>query len=239
MAHFRGRFEEARGGVAAGAATGTSESGALTSSAALASTYGGHLERARELLDRAEGLLAPIGSVSQHALRLYVEGESRAPTSLQDAMPYYRQAIVLASRAGTGFVEGVARVSLVAAQRRDGDIAGAAAGYGALLREWRRTGHNTQLWTTARNAAELLASAGRLEAGALLLVTAEAAPGVAAAGPEIARYSHRVFVRLEDLVEASDVERLRAEASSMARRAVLDRAETELAVAARGDLIAG
>ena len=226
--HFRGDFEGAAEEWLRGAATGTTEAGALTCSAALATTYGGDLERARTLLDRAAELMAPIGSLSHHAYRAYVEGESRAPTSIDDAMPYYREAIDLASRAGTTFVEGVARVSLVAAQRRSGDIAGAAAGYGAMLREWRRTGHNTQLWTTARNAAELLASAGRVEAGALLLVTAEAAPGVAAAGPEIARYSHRVFVRLEDLVVASDVARLRAQASKMGASAVLDRAEEEL-----------
>ena len=73
---------------------------------------------------------------------------------LADPLPYYREAIELASRAGTSFVEGVARVSLVAAQRRSGDIAEAAAGYAALLVWWRRTGHNTQLWTTARNAAD-------------------------------------------------------------------------------------
>jgi tetratricopeptide (TPR) repeat protein len=226
--HFRGDFAEAADEWLRGAATGTTEAGALTSSAALAATYGGGLERARTLLDRARELMAPLGSLSHHAYRAYVEGESRAPMSIDDAMPYYREAIDLASRAGTTFVEGVARVSLVAAQRRSGDIAGAAAGYASMLREWRRTGHNTQLWTTARNAAELLASAGRVEAGALLLITAEAAPGVAAAGPEIARYSHRVFVRIEDLVEPSEVARLRAEASKLGASAVLDRAEEEL-----------
>ena len=82
-------------------------------SAALASAYGGDLERARVAArPRPEELMAPIGSLSHHAYRAYVEGESRAPTSIEDAMPYYREAIDLASRAGTSFVEGVARVSL-------------------------------------------------------------------------------------------------------------------------------
>ena len=205
MAHYRGDFEVAADGVAArrrdgGAARG----GAFTCSAALAATYGGDLERGPHGCSTArEELMAPVGSLSQHAYRAYVEGESRAPTSLDDAMPYYREAIDLASRAGTSFVEGVARVSLVSAQRRSGDVAGAAAGYGELLREWRRTGHNPQLWTTARNAAELLASAGHVETAALLLITAEEAPGVAAVGtgdravqPAVVRAARRTWSSL-------------------------------------------
>jgi hypothetical protein len=226
--HFRGDFEEAAAEWLRGVATGTHEAGALMSSAALATTYGGDLEQARSMLDEARELMAPIGSLSHHAYRAYVEGEWRAPTSIEDAMPFYREAIDLASRAGTSFVEGVARVSLVAAQRRRGDIAGAATGYGELLRMWRRSGHVTQLWTTARNAAELLAATGREETAALLLICAEEAPGAAAVGPEIARFSARAFVRVSDLAGPEQLDRLRAEASSLGAPGVLDRAEGEL-----------
>jgi hypothetical protein len=97
-----------------------------------------------------------------------------------------------------------------------------------MLRGWRRTGHRTQLWTTARNAAELLAAAGVVEVGALLLAAAEAAPGVAVVGPEIARYSHRVNVRLSDLVEPARVDAVRAEAAALGAAAVLDLAESGL-----------
>ena len=178
-----------------------------------------HLDEARRLLDRAEVLLAPIGSPSQHAYRAYVEGEWRAPTDLDAALPYYREAIELAARAGAGFVEGVARVSFASAQSRSGDVAGAAAGYAELLREWRRTGHNPQLWTTARNAAELLASAGHVETATLVLIAAEDAPGAAAVGPDIARYSQRSFVRLSDLSGPDELLRLRVEAVAMGRAA--------------------
>jgi predicted ATPase/DNA-binding SARP family transcriptional activator len=229
VAHYAGDFEAATAGwLRAAELAAPRESGGFMSSAALAATYGGDFGRARELLDRAGELMAPVGSPSQHAFRLYVEAEWRAPTSLEEAMPIYREAVELASRAGVGFVEGVARVSLVAAQRRTGDVAGAAAGYAELLREWRRTGHNTQLWTTARNAAEVLFTSGHHETAALLLVCADDAPGAAAVGPEIARYSARAFVRLQPFFGPAEVVRLRVRARTMGASGVLDRAEREL-----------
>jgi predicted ATPase/DNA-binding SARP family transcriptional activator len=229
VAHYRGDFAVATDEwLRAAEVAEPREAGAFACSAALAATYGGHLDEARRLLDRAGALLAPIGSPAQHSYRAYVEGEWRAPTDLDAAMPYYREAIDLAARAGAGFVEGVARVSFVSAQSRSGDVAGAAAGYAELLREWRRTGHNPQLWTTARNAAELLASAGHVETATLVLVAAEDAPGAAAVGPDIARYSQRSFVRPSDLSGPDEVLRLRVEAVALGRAGVLDRAEAEL-----------
>ena len=81
----------------------------------------------------------------------YVEGELRETS---EAIPYYVDAIAEATRVGCNFFEGVARVSLASAQARTGDVAGAAEGFGYLLDFWRRTGQVTQLWTTARNAAD-------------------------------------------------------------------------------------
>ena len=239
--HFRGDFEAAADEWLRGAATGTTEAVRSRARPRSRRRTTADLERARCLLDRARELMAPIGSLSQHAYLAYVEGEWRAPTSIDDAMPYYREAIDLASRAGTGFVEGVARVSLVAAQRRDGDIAGAAAGYGDAAA--RRGGVPATTPSSGPPPATPPSCWPRRVAwrpAALLLICAEDAPGVAAVGPEIARFSARVFVRLSDLVEASDLDRLRAEAARLGASAVLDRAEAELReVAAGGDLIAG
>jgi predicted ATPase/DNA-binding SARP family transcriptional activator len=229
VAHYRGDFARAtQEWLRAAEVAEPREAGAFACSAALAATYGGHLDEARRLLDRADVLLAPIGSPSQHAYRAYVEGEWRAPTDLDAALACYREAIDLARRSGAGFVEGVARVSFVSAQSRSGDVAGAAAGYVELLREWRRTGHNPQLWTTARNAAELLASAGHVETATLVLIAAEDAPGAAAVGPDIARYSQRSFVRPGDLSGPDELLGLRVEAVAMGRAGVLDRAEAVL-----------
>jgi predicted ATPase/DNA-binding SARP family transcriptional activator len=228
VAHFAGDFAEAIALWLRAAEPPGRESGSFTCSAALAATYGGDVETARTLLDRATALMTGVGSPSQHAFLAYVEGEWRSPLGVEDPTPYYRRAIDLASRTGAHFVEGVARVSLAASQRRAGDLTSAAAGYAEMLRGWRRTGHRTQLWTTARNAAELLAAAGVVEVGALLLAAAEAAPGVAVVGPEIARYSHRVNVRLSDLVEPARVDAVRAEAAALGAAAVLDLAESGL-----------
>ena len=170
----------------------------------------------------------PVGSLSQHAYRAYIEGEWRAPTDLDAALPCYREAIDLAARAGAGFVEGVARVSFVSAQSRSGDVAGAAAGYAELLREWRRTGHNPQLWTTARNAAELLASAGHVETATLSSSRPRTRRGRRRSDPDIARYSQRSFVRPGDLSGPDELLRLRVEAVAMGRAGVLDRAEAVL-----------
>ena len=97
-----------------------------------------------------------------------------------------------------------------------------------LLESWRRTGQSTQLWTTARNAAGLLAEVGRTEAAALLLLCADVAPGAAAVGPRIARYSSRAYTPVEELVEPEEALRLRSEVLRLGLSAVLDRASAEL-----------
>jgi tetratricopeptide (TPR) repeat protein len=94
VAHYRGDFARAtQEWLRAADLAEPREAGAFACSAALAATYGGHLDDARRLLDRTEVLLASIGSPSQHAYRAYVEGEWRAPTDLDAALPYYREAI--------------------------------------------------------------------------------------------------------------------------------------------------
>ncbi len=123
---------------------------------------------------------------------------------------------------------GVAGVALASARTRIGDVSGAAEGFAYLIDTWRRTGQSTQLWTTARNAAGLLSSAGRSRTAALLLICADAAPGAAAVGPAIARYSGRVFTPVSDIVDEEGLDELRVEAVRLGTGAVLDRAVAEL-----------
>ena len=136
----------------------------------------------------------------------YVEGELRATSEPEESVPFYVDAIAEAARVGCTFVEGVARVSLASARARIGDVPGAAEGFGYLIAFWRRTGQTTQLWTTARNAAELLAAAGRSRTAALLLVCADAAPGAAAVDEEIARFSGRSYTPVDALVDADELD---------------------------------
>ena len=225
LAHFRGEFATARDAWLRAAEGATAESSAFVGSAALAAAYGGDPLTARTLLDRARSI-ATCGS--HRAFVAYVEGELRATTRPEDSVPYYVEAIRDAARVGCNFVEGVARVSLASAQARIGDVPAAAEGFGYLIASWRRTGQTTQLWTTARNAAELLATAGRARTAALLLICADATPGAAAVDEEIARFSGRSYIRVEALVGAGELDELRAEAWRLGPPGVLDRAQAEL-----------
>jgi predicted ATPase/DNA-binding SARP family transcriptional activator len=222
VAHFRGDFGAAREGWLRAAATPGPEEATFVGSAALAAAYDGDRQSARTLLDRAR-LTSRCGS--HRAFVAYVEGELLPPAQ---AIACYSAAIREAVSVGCSFIEGVARVSLASAQARTGNVSGAADGFAFLIEFWRRTGQATQLWTTARNAAEMLASAGRRSTAALLLVVADAIPGAAAVSPEIARNSARSFVRVEETVNEDELRHVRDEAARLGAPAVLDRAVTEL-----------
>ena len=114
------------------------------------------------------------------------------------------------------------------ARTRTGDVAGAAQGFGELLNSWQRTGHTTQLWTTARNAAALLASVGRWRVAGLLLICADAQPGAAAVSPTIARHSGRAFVPLADVVPEDRLAEVRSDAARLSAEEILDLAREEL-----------
>jgi hypothetical protein len=225
LAHFRGEFGTARDAWLRAAETPTPDLSAFVGSAALASAYGGDLATARRLLDRARST-ATCGS--HRAFVEYVEGELCATTRPEDAVPNYVEAITDASRVGCNFVEGVARVSLASTQARIGAVSDAAEGFGYLIAFWRRTGQTTQLWTTARNAAEMLSAVGRSRTAALLLICADAAPGAAAVDEEIARFSGRSYTQVDALVDAAELEQLRALSRRLGPAGVLDQAEAEL-----------
>jgi hypothetical protein len=228
VAHFRGDFASAREGWLRSDENRPGESGWLLASVALAAAYGGETAPARELLDRAYAAIAKSRCGSQAAFAAYVEGELRATVRVEEAIPSYLEAIEGARRVGATFVEGVASVALASARTSTGDVAGAADGFAYLIAFWRGTGQTTQLWTTARNAAGLLSTVGRTRTAALMLLSADAAPGAAAVGPEIARFSGRAFTPLDELVSEEGVAELRAEAGAMGPEAVLDAAVAEL-----------
>ena len=146
----------------------------------------------------------------------------------EESVPRYVDAIAIASRVGCSFVDGVARVSLATARARIGDVAGAAEGFAYLIEFWRRTNQTTQLWTTARNAADLLAGVGQPKLAALLLVAADSTPGAAAVGPEIARHSGRAWTPVAELVDETTLEQIRSELAHLGTAAVLDRTLVEL-----------
>jgi predicted ATPase/DNA-binding SARP family transcriptional activator len=233
VAHFRGDFEAATRAWLRSSEVGTPAAGSFISSAALAASYGGDPAYARELLDRAQAVIDRAPSGSHVAFAAYVEGELVATDRPDEAMPHYVTAIDEARRCGATFVEGVASVALASARTRTGDLAGAADGFAYLLDLWRRTGQQTQLWTTARNAAGLLAATGSPRTAALLLICADAQPGAAAVGPVIARHSGRSFVEVDTLVAPALLPELTAEAARLTPGGVLDRAREELGALSR------
>ena len=228
VAHFRGDFARARESWLRFAEAWPPEAGAFLASAALAAAYGGDPSDARELLDRAHAAVGRSGCGSHAAFAAYVEGELLAIDRVEQSVPFYVEAIEGARTVGANFVDGVAGVALASARTRIGDVPGAAAGFGYLIDFWRRTGQTTQLWTTARNAAGLLSALGRSRTAALLLICADAAPGAAAVGPEIARFSGRAFTPVAELVDEAVLVELRAEAVRLDAGAVLDQAVAEL-----------
>jgi tetratricopeptide (TPR) repeat protein len=228
VAHFRGDFATARETWVHFAEAWPVEAGAFLASAALAAAYGGDPAAARELLDRAHAANARSGCGSHAAFAAYVEGELRATGQVEESIAFYIEAIDEAQQVGANFVDGVAGVALASARTRIGDVSGAAGGFAYLIDNWRRTGQSTQLWTTARNAAGLLSSVGRSRTAALLLICADAAPGAAAVGPAIARYSGRVFTPVSEIVDEAGLGELRTEAVRLGAGAVLDRAVEDL-----------
>ena len=229
VAHFRGDFAAARDAWLLSGEGRPDSTGAWLATAALAAAYGGDRAEARRLLDRAHAANVASARRSHAAFASYVEGEVLAPDQVEQAVPYYEEAIEQSRRCGVEFVAGVASVALASARARTGDTAGAAALFGNLLDTWRRTGHTTQLWTTARNAAALLAAEGRWRAAGLLLVCAEAQPSAAAVSRDIARHSGRSFVPLAEVVSVDQEPQVRADAARLSAEEVLDLARAELA----------
>jgi predicted ATPase/DNA-binding SARP family transcriptional activator len=228
VAHFRADFTTAREAWLIAAEGWPAQSAAFLASAALSSAYGGDAAAARELLDRAHVAARQTGCGSQAAFAAYVEGELRATERVEESLPYYLEAIERARRVGANFVDGVAAVALASARTRMGDVPGAAEGFAYLIDYWRRTGQSTQLWTTARNAAGLLARMGHPRTAALLLICADAAPEAAAVGPDIARLSGRAFTSVAEIVDVVALADLRTESVRLGAAAVLDRAVQEL-----------
>ncbi|MEM9514764.1 MAG: winged helix-turn-helix domain-containing protein [Actinomycetota bacterium] len=132
-----------------------SESRTATGRAAIAlvAGYSGQLDRARQIVADARG---HSRSTSEDAWLDYVEAEVANTIGAAD-VEQLRRAIAQARSVESSFVAGVAMVTLASVYVADGDIDRANATYEELIRHWLRSGSWTQLWTTLRNVAELIA----------------------------------------------------------------------------------
>jgi predicted ATPase/DNA-binding winged helix-turn-helix (wHTH) protein len=155
--------------------------GVSSCTAAVAAGYAGDVAAAAQHLDDGDRVAERAGNPSTLAWAAYARAEVRIPkgaTTADDpaAVPsdervqLLEQAISLAETVEATFIVGIAKVTLAGALAARGDVDGAAGTYHGLIEHWLRTGSWTQLWTTLRHIAELLAD--RAPETALLILHA-------------------------------------------------------------------
>jgi hypothetical protein len=120
-------------------------------------------------------------------------------------------------------------VGLASAWAASGRTAAAAGGYRELLDRWQRTGSWTQLWTTARNAAALLADHGHAELARTVLEAADRSSRSASLSDRARREAEAVRSRAAATVGDQRAGRARARAGSVATPALLDEVRSALA----------
>ncbi len=124
---------------------------------AVVHAYAGDVDTARTeaqgLRDQAEADNWPTAL----AWSEYVTGEIEAIAGSPTAVGWLEAAVERAESHGGTFTVGVARVTLASQAAASGDVAEAARRYADLIDHWLRSGTWTQLWTTLRNAAIVLA----------------------------------------------------------------------------------
>jgi predicted ATPase/DNA-binding SARP family transcriptional activator len=142
--------------------------------AALAATYAGDHDRARELNGR---LAADAASPTLRAFTAYVGGEiDSAAGNPAAAQEHYARAIKLARASGATFVVSVASVGRLTVLVETGRHADALDGYRDVIDYFARTGNWSHLWTTLRNLVRLLRRLGDEPTADLLDAAADHAP---------------------------------------------------------------
>jgi hypothetical protein len=126
-------------------------------SIALAYAYMGAVDSARTIATASLTSATATGSPASMAWAEYALGETETIAGTDRSEPHLRRAVELGRLAGTPITAGVSLVTLTSAAARAGRVIEACDGYLALLHSWLKAGGLIMLWTTMRNAAELLA----------------------------------------------------------------------------------
>ncbi|GEL19865.1 SARP family transcriptional regulator [Pseudonocardia asaccharolytica DSM 44247 = NBRC 16224] len=128
-----------------------------------------------------ESALADLAGHSEaptvRAWLAYARGERRAATGDARAVRYLKEAVALAEEAGSDFVAGLARHTLLTTAARAGDDPVAAlTAFGPLIDHWHAHGAWAQLWIAMRALVEALSRLGRHRDVAVLLGASRASP---------------------------------------------------------------
>jgi predicted ATPase/DNA-binding winged helix-turn-helix (wHTH) protein len=196
--------------------------------AALSLGYAGQLDRARRLATEARADAAQLGAPTAVARAYYVSGEIEHAAGSGRAYDWLERAVHTAEQAGANFIAGIATVTLASGRARDGDVASAAGLYRQLVERWLRTGTWTQLWTTLRNAADLLLGHDD-ECAVRIWAAADADPQAAALGADAAARAARLRAEVVERLGPVRVQQLEAEGRSTPRARVAEDAGHALA----------
>ncbi|MDQ4117175.1 MAG: winged helix-turn-helix domain-containing protein [Actinomycetota bacterium] len=169
----RGAFGEVVEHETAGAALAVRPNPGL-GIAALAATYDGDLEKARDLHG---GMAAEAASPTLRAFTEYAAGEiDNAAAAPGLAGEHYTRSIALARSSGATFVVNIASVGLLSVLLDAGRVGDALRGYREVIDYFAETGNWPHLWTTLRNLARLLRELDDHEPADLLDAAADHAP---------------------------------------------------------------
>lgn len=135
---------------------------------ALVGGYAGDPEAAA-MARAAAAAAARCGTPSALAWTDYVQGEILAASDPQRALTHLQHADAVAATVDAEFVRGVAGLTAASLHARHGEPTAAAVAVAELIDRWLRGGNHRQLWTTLREAAELLVRLNRPEAAATVL----------------------------------------------------------------------
>jgi predicted ATPase/DNA-binding winged helix-turn-helix (wHTH) protein len=197
-------------------------------SAIISAAYAGDLEWARSLRAQADASVDGNEIPSHRAWIDYAAGELEAVSGSGRHEPLLEAAIAEAERAGSTFVSGVARVTLVSERARAGRVGDAAEGYLELIEQWLRGGNWTQQWVTLRNVAELLVDFDDRTALSLLVGADHDAFAPEITGPPAAAAA-ALRTDIIGRLGQSEAERIEAEARKLDRARHAEAAAAALA----------
>jgi predicted ATPase/DNA-binding winged helix-turn-helix (wHTH) protein len=196
-------------------------------SAAIAEAYQGRFAEARDLLAQARAEAGETGVPGIMCWVDYATGEVEATAGSGAHEPHLDSAIAAARRLRLVFPLGVAMVTRASHDARVGNTEAAAAAYLELLDLWLRCGSRTQLWTTLRNAAELLVGIDDRIATRLWAAADTAAHASVLTG-DPAKRRDALHDEIEGRLGPETVEELEAEARSGDLNDLIDEATAAL-----------